>query len=432
MRGRDGSEGSEGSGGSERSEGGHDGARTVVALPSATLGDSEAPRVFLVMALAYAVLACSLSAQVALPEIRRSIPMSDVVTSLHGSFFGWALIALGLFGARLVSGVGRSRALAGGVVGMAFGAVLFGTGHVAAQTLAGAALTGVSAAVVVITVPGLVADAFGERRSEVFNKLNTVPGLIGLFFPVAVSAAPSVSLSWRWPTIVLPLVLLVVVAVLASPLRNGRRAVHDAGNDAGVRAIFSSLGVTAVRRRFAMQILSVSMEFAFAVWVVTYLREVVGISRDLAPLGAALWAFGMFFGRLLVPQLVRAFGHSLEMACFIGVIAGSLTLVFGHWSLLRFFAVGVVAFSAAPTYTLGVERLFIRGGANPATTANLSSLAAIASGVAITVGPLVIGIGGDVFGLRYAMLMTPAAAAVALALCLGRWGDEAGRLGQPT
>jgi MFS family permease len=204
-----------------------------------TLGDRDSRRVIVVMSLAYALLSCSLSAQVALPEIRRTIPMSDVVTSLHGSFFGWALLVGGLFFSKLSARVGRSRFLALGVVGLAGGAVLFATGHVVVQTLAGAAITGVSGAILVITVPGLIADAFGDRRSLVFTRLNAFPALAGLLFPLAVSAAPSVSLSWRWPTIVFPVALTLAMVGLSHSLHNDERAPRTpTGLPSSLRLLF--------------------------------------------------------------------------------------------------------------------------------------------------------------------------------------------------
>lgn len=394
------------------------------------LGEREARRVIIVMSLAYALLACSLSALIALPEIRRTIHMTDVVTSLHGSFFGWALLVGGLFGSKLSKLIGRSRFLAIGVFGLGVGAVLFATGRVVAQTLAGAAIAGASGAILVITIPGLIADTFGERRSEVFTKLNAVPALAGLVFPLTVSVAPSVSLTWRWPTIVFPLLLTVVIVGLSHPLRNGERSPRSTSPDTGARAILGPLKVKSVRQRFVIQVLSTSIEFAAGIWMVTYLREVVGLSRDRAPIGAAAWALGMFFSRASVPRLVRWLGPRLEAAGFVGVVVGGLMLMYGHFSVVRLVAVPVISFSIGPMYTLGVERLFIRGNVNPANTANLSSLAAVASGLAITAGPLLVGLAGDAFGLRNAMWLIPLGAGVGAALSLVGWGGEAGLLGQ--
>ena len=83
-------------------------------------------------------------------------------------------------------------------------------------------------------------------------------------------------------------------------------------------------------------------------------------------------------------------------------------------------------------YSLGVERLFVNAEqAGVVDTVAVSSLAAVASGVAITLGPFVVGVVADHTGLTSALLLVPGLGALALALCLVRWGNEAGRSGQP-
>jgi hypothetical protein len=164
--------------------------------------------------------------------------------------------------------------------------------------------------------------------------------------------------------------------------------------------------------------------------MVTYLREIVGLSRDRAPLGAAAWALGMLVSRALVPRMIGWLGVHLELCAFIGVAIGGLVLMYGHFTAIRFLAVPLISFSIGPMYTLSVERLFLRGEVERFSTANLSALSAVASGVAITTGPLLVGMGGDLFGLRRALWLIPMGAALGIALCVIRWGGEAGRLGQ--
>ncbi len=384
-------------------------------------------RLMIVIGLGYCLLASTLSMPSALPEVRRTIRMSDTVTSLHGSFFGWGLVLGSLFGSGLILHLGRQRTIIAAVVAMGLGAGTFATGTTVFQTLLGAAFAGLGAAALVIVVPGLVADAFGDRRTEVFNKVNVAPGLAGFSFPLAVAGAPLIGLNWRWPTAGIPLLFLVAMIVACRPVL-GIRTGAAASSSAKARDVLRPLKDNPyVRRRFLLQVLQVTLEFSLGVWQVTYLRENVGFTRSMAPLGAAAAAFGIVSSRSLVPRLIALLGRRLEAACFGAFGAGALTLLFTRNHVLAILAIAVSSFAIGPTYTLTVERMFLR---STSPTLITSSLSAVASGVAITIGPLLVGTLSDIFSLRTALLCLPLGAAFGMYLCVNRWGDEAGSLGQ--
>ncbi len=363
----------------------------------------------------------------ALPEVRRTIRMSDTVTSLHGSFFGWGLVLASLFGSGLILRLGRQRTMIAAVVAMGLGAGTFATGTTVIQTLIGAAFAGLGASALVIVVPGLVADAFGHRRTEVFNKVNVAPGLAGFSFPLAVAGAPLIGLNWRWPSACIPLLFLVAIAIVCRPLLGVRTGVAPLAT-ARARDVLRPLRRNPyVRKRFLLQVLQVMLEYSLVVWQVTYLREHVGFTRSLAPLGAAAGAFGIVTSRTLVPRLIASFGRQLESICFATFGVASLTLLFTQNRVVAIGAIAFAAFAIGPTYTLTVERMFLRSSSPTLIT---SSLSAVASGVAISIGPLLVGTLSDRFGLRTALFSLPLGAVFGLYLCFTRWGHEAGSLGQ--
>jgi MFS family permease len=404
-------------------------AAESASAAAAGVGEADAVRSHLLVALslAYALLACGLSITAALPELRRVAPMSDTVTSLHGSFFGWGMVGGGFVGATVLRAVGRRRVLVGGVIGIASGSATFATARSPLQSLAGAAVIGICGAAVVLTTPALVADVYGEHRARVFNRINTAPAIAGLLFPLALTMATTGGVSWRVPVAVLPIIcaLSIVVVVARGPLREAHRVATPVS--AVPIPLVPLLRNAPLRRRFGLQVLSVAMEFAMGVWVVTYLREEAGFSRSAAPLGAAAWALGMLASRAMVPMLVAALRRRLEACCYGGTAAAVLVLLAAPWPVVKLGAVAAVAFSVGPMYTLGVDRLFVRGGSD---SASISALASLASGVAVTVGPVVLGAAADRVGLSRAMLAVVVAAGIGMMLSARRWGGEAGMLGQ--
>ncbi len=383
------------------------------------------------LSLAYVLLACGLSVTAALPELRRTVHMSDTVTSLHGSFFGWGLLVGGLFGSRALIRFGRMNVLVIGVVGVGVGGVLFGTAHVVAQSLAGGASIGLGGAAVVSAIPGLVADRFGAERNAIFTKLNVAPGIGGFTFPLLLALAPIVGISWRWPTSTLAGVLVVIFMVSVIPLL-GRSALRKGADaDTSWRVVLGLLRLHGVRQRFMLQILHVGIEFSLGTWIVIFLREEGGFSKAAAPIGGAAWAIGMMSSRSLVPRLIALLGSRLEASCLAGGIVSALMILVVPIAPLRLLVVALASFSFGPLYTLGVERLFVNAEASGSEDSTaVSSLAAVASGLAITIGPFVVGVVADLIGLRAGLLFGPAAAGVALVLCGLRWGGEAGLIGQ--
>ena len=357
--------------------------------------------------------------------------MSDTVTSLHGSFFGWGLLFGGLFGSRALVRFGRMNVLVVGVVAVGVGGVLFGTAHVVAQSLAGGAAIGLGGAAVVSAIPGLVADRFGSERNAIFTKLNVAPGIGGFTFPLLLAIAPVIGVSWRWPTSMLPGLLVVVFIVSVGPLL-GAVASQVPSDRPGTRMrdVVGLLRLPGVRQRFVLQILHVAIEFSLGTWMVVFLREEGGFSKAAAPIGGAAWAIGMMASRSLVPRLTVWLGGRLEALCLLGGIVSALSILLVPVAPVRLLCVILASFSFGPLYVLGVERLFVNAeAAGVDDTTAVSSLAAVSSGLAITIGPFVVGVIADQIGLRAALLFGPVAAAVALVLCLVRWGGEAGRIG---
>ena len=96
------------------------------------------------------------------------------------------------------------------------------------------------------------------------------------------------------------------------------------------------------------------------------------------------------------------------------LIAGVLLLCFVPSLAVRTAALGICGLGSGPLYPLTVDRFYVRIGDRLDST-TLSAYCALASGAAITVGPLALGVLADTASLRWAVLVVPALAVVALA-----------------
>ena len=121
-----------------------------------------------------------------------------------------------LGGLRIVARVGRPAAFWGTCVMIVVGVAVLCAGHSWPLTLGGTAIAGLACAMLVLLMPGIVADHHGPARVGAFAAINGVPGLAGVSYSLAIGAALGAGLSWRWPNIALTFLLPALLAVVGA------------------------------------------------------------------------------------------------------------------------------------------------------------------------------------------------------------------------
>ena len=357
-------------------------------------------------ALAYCVLAAAISIGLVLGELRSQLHLNGTVTALHGSTFGLGMILAGAFGSRVVARFGRLRVFWTASTAVVAGVVLFCVGHIVAVTLLGATLSGFSAAAIVMVQPGLIADHHGPHRSAAFAAVNAYPPLCGVTIALVIGVALSRGVSWRVAFVTFTLLLF---ALLVGVGRKASIPRSTASNPEPLRALFRT---AAVRRAWRDLALAVMTEFPIGIWGTVYLKEVGHSSAALAPVLASTFGLCLFGCRLLIPRLQSLFGSSLGDWSIAATGAGALVLWMVPSLPGKVAALAIIGFSAGPLYSTSVDRLY--AVAPTMDTNAIGSLAALASGVAVSSSPLALGVLADIVGLRRAILIVPVLAAIAL------------------
>jgi len=355
-------------------------------------------------ALGYCVLVSGLSVGVVLGELRSQFGISGVVAALHGSTFGVGLLVSGVWGVRIVDRIGRRNTLmlaAGGVVA---GVVLFCLGPAWPITLLGTALSGVSGAMLVMVMPGLISDHHGEHRATAFAAVNAVPGMAGLTFSLVIGGVLAAGGSWRVPYLAITGLFAVALAAVALPVR-----VPD-GERVGAFSL-RAFGEREVLVPWLHIVNGVLTEFTIGVWCVTYLKEVGGASAGSAAVLASVFGVMMFVVRLLLPPLMRRLGAWTVPLGFVVIGTGAALMCLAPGLPLKVLALTVVGIGGSPLYPLTVDAFYAKAGHRLDSVA-LGAFCALASGAAVTLGPLVMGALADAVGLRWAILIVPALAAV--------------------
>lgn len=353
-------------------------------------------------ALGYCVLVAGLSVGVVLGELRSEFGIGGVVAALHGSTFGLGLLASGVWGVKVVDRIGRRAALMTAAAGVVSGVTLFCLGPAWPITLLGTALSGFAGALLVMVMPGLISDHHGEHRATAFAAVNAVPGIAGLTFSLVIGAVLAAGGSWRVPYLIITGLFAGVLAVVALPVpvpdgeRHGEFSLRP----------FRDRDVLVPWLHIVNAVLT---EFTVGVWCVTYLKEVGHASAGSAAVFASVFGVMMFAVRLLLPPLLARFNRIIIPSSFLVLAVGAVIMCLAPGLPLKVLGLTVVGIGGGPLYPLTVDRFYERAG-HRLDSVSLGAYCSLASGAAVSIGPLVMGALSDVVDLRWAILVVPALA----------------------
>ena len=353
-------------------------------------------------ALGYCLLVSALSVGVVLGELREQFDISGVIAALHGSMFGIGLLASGVWGVAFVDRIGRGKALRLSAVAMIVGIAAFCLGPSWPVTLAGTALGGFGGALLVMVMPGLISDHHGEHRAAAFAAANGAPGVAGVAFSLVIGVTLAAGGSWRVSYLALTGCIAIALVLVAYPvsLPQGAGEIHFSLSHFRNRDVLVP---------YLYIVNAVLTEFTIGVWSVVYLKEVGNTSGGTASALGAVFGLTMFLGRMVMPATMRRFGAATLSASFTLLAIGGLVMCLAPGLPAKVLGLTLVGWGGAPLYPLTVDRLYRRADGQ-VDSVSLGAICALASGTAVTIGPLAMGVVADAVGLRWAILVVPALA----------------------
>jgi MFS family permease len=371
-----------------------------VTSPTSTTDKFRWDRLTYSSALGYALLAGGQSIGFVLGELRHQFHLSGFTAALHGSVFGATALTLGLFGVPVVDRLGRRTSMLVAAMAIAVGITTFCVGTAWPITLTGAAVAGLGGALLAVVMPGVINDHHGEHRAAAFAAVNGAVGLTAVIFSLVVGGALALHWSWRPPYLVLTALIVLTLTAVAWPVPVPELDQHT-------NFTLAHLRDRDVFVPWLHLLNAIFPEMATAVWATTYLKEVGHASGGLASAFAGTFGVAMFLSRQVVPRIVGVFGAATVSTCFIVLAIGSMVMVFGGGLLPRVAGLAIVGIGAGPLYPLDVNRLYLTAE-HKIDSISLGAICMLAAGVAITLGPLALGVLADSIGLRTALLIVPA------------------------
>ena len=114
----------------------------------------------------------------------------------------------------------------------------------------------------------------------------------------------------------------------------------------------------------------------------------------------------MFVSRVLMPTIIRFLGDATVTVSFLVLGCGAVAMCFAPGLLPRVAGLTVVGLGGAALYPLTVDRLYA-SAEHKIDSISLGAICILASGTAVTLGPLALGVLADSVGLRKALLIVP-------------------------
>jgi hypothetical protein len=304
--------------------------------------------------------------------------------------FGAGLLLVGASGEHLLR-VGAWRLLHLSAALQGVGGALLALAGAVAPAQAGALLLGLGGAGTVLATPVLLAGAGGTARMSLAFGLNSLTGIAA---PLVMSAVDALTGRGR------AALLLAVPALLWAAVRPARLVPAPPAAAALHRAPWAP----GTRRRAAFWwvalVASVSPEFAFVVWGAARLQD-SGLGATAATAGAAAFPLGLALGRLVVVPRLLAGRFPLAHAGVALAVFAALTCAAPLGPAPLLVACLAAGLGLSPLYPLTVGQLVRIPGMDPGRG---SAVAALGSGTAVLLAPLLLGLLARAVPLRFGFL----------------------------
>jgi MFS family permease len=345
-----------------------------------------------------------------MPFLRSELNLNYTIAGLHLSAFALGMVLAGLFGERAAQRWGRHTTFWGGAVGMAAGVLVLVTGRHEIVTIAGAFAAGVLGSFLLVMIQAALSDRHGERRAIALTESNVAASISASFAPLLIGTMQRTGIGWRGALVLAVAALaVIVIRFQQQPIPESALPAHM--DDAPRRALPTTFWLY-----WATVLFSVAIEWCMIFWGADFLEKVVGLSKIDASTLMTLFFVGTAAARLIGSRLARIMPSARLLVVALAITLG-----------------GFLLFWLAPVAPLNVVGLFVTGlgvaNLYPLTLSVTTSLAperaniasartSMASGLAILVGPQILGAVADQLGINRAYGVVPLLVGLALALTI--------------
>jgi fucose permease len=324
-----------------------------------------------------------------MPFLRSELQLSYTIAAYH--FSAWALGSLfaGTFGDRVVSALGRSRTIVFMGTSYLVGVTIIIVGHSAPFTIFGALVCGFNASILGQTIMALLADRFGAQRAIAITEMNICASICAVLAPFAVSLCVKFGMGWR-AALIFPIAAFIFLALAG---RGQLQGLPPPMRKTGTRA---RLPLAYWAYWFVIQLM-VACEWSLIFWSAEFVEHVCKFMRADAAQCVSIFLSAMLIGRIVGSRLVRRFKSSVMLpVASVVAISGFGVFWLGQLPVANLAGLFVAGLGIANFYPLTVASAL---GVVPEQSATAAARFSIASGSAVLLAPLLLGMAADRYGI---------------------------------
>ena len=344
------------------------------------------------------------------PYLQDETGMSYTLAGLHQSSFAIGMVVMGLFGGRLVSRNSIQKSLWGGMLGLISGLGLMVLGRGPIFSLIGVFIMSLGATLSLSAIQTCFAIEPRAVRRQFIMEANVIASIMTMLVPLVLLAGSATFMGWR---IVLPVMVLSLLGTASFGVSaTGRRLrVHHEGFQANTGKLSP-----AYWRIWLIMFLGVSVEWAISFWCMTYLLGLPGNSRETAAIGTMILGLSSVLGRYAASRIGNHISERRMLYAILVIISFGFPAYWLRAGVVSaFIGLALCGFAGANLYPLGFSMAI---GAAPNNPAKASSMAPVASGLAVGLAPLLLGRFADATTMSLALLYVPLGMAAMFAMLL--------------
>lgn len=323
-------------------------------------------------------------------DLRDELGLSRTVAGLHSTGLAVGVLVAGAIGEMLRRAVGWLGVLWAGILGLLAGVLGLGLAETVALTLPSAVLIGLAGTLLLTMVPSVLLARHGASSGAAVSEAHATASLLGVVAPLAVGASLAAFGVWLPAFLVITLGLLPLLGLFAPELPDPAPATATPAQAGGLPRDYW--------RWWTALLFGVAVEFSILLWAADDAEQRLDLSSEAAAVAPAAFLLGMAMARgggarlLLGGRTDRVFRRAAlwAIAAFLLYRVSDRVAV----SLLGILLVGT---GVGLLYPTALARSM---AAAPGREALASTRSALASGIAIGAGPLILGALADAYGIE--------------------------------